>query len=112
MRAFTLITVVVLCSAIPVCGGDPEFTRGDADGNGAVVALLDTLFMFNYLIGEESIDCLDAADTNDDGNVNVLDCVFLLHYAFANGEEPPAPFPGCGSDPTDDDLGCDDSDCE
>ncbi len=49
--------------------------------------------------------CLDAQDTNDDGEVNVADPLYSLAYIFTEGLAPPVPFPGCGSDPTADALG-------
>ena len=51
--------------------------------------------------------CLDAADANDDGAVNIADAVSILGHLFG-GEEPlPDPFLACGPDPTDDSLTCD-----
>ena len=82
------------------------FIRGDtnADGNCDVadaINLLQCLFM-----GSGNCPCDDASDINDDGNVNLGDIVFKLSFLFNGGPPPPAPFPGCGTDPTTDPLGC------
>ena len=44
---------------------------------------------------------------NHDGQFNVADPVFTLSALFSNGALPPAPFGGCGVDPTEDGLTCD-----
>ncbi len=52
--------------------------------------------------------CPDAADTNDDGRIQIADVVSLLNYLFAGGAAPAAPGPdACGEDPSADALpGC------
>jgi len=56
--------------------------------------------------------CMDAADSNDDGFLDVSDVVFTLGYIFSGGSAPPAPFPNCDLDATPHDpLSCDDSAC-
>lgn len=56
-------------------------------------------------LGNSAPTCLDAADVNDDGLVDISDAVKILQYLFLGGFEPPAPGPGsCGVDPTPDDL--------
>ena len=52
---------------------------------------------------------MDAADVNDDSQVDVSDAVFLTSYLFREGTLPPSPFPDPGVDPTDDELGCENS---
>ena len=65
-------------------------------------ALLGFLFR-----GAREPPCLSAADTNDDGRLNIADAIRLLSYLFAAGDTPlPEPFLDCGYDPTDDDLFC------
>ena len=58
-----------------------------------------------FLSGEPLV-CKDAADTNDDGKLTISDAVYLLRYFFLSGEAPPAPYPGCGEDRTEDSLDC------
>ena len=54
------------------------------------------------------IQCEDACDSNDDGKINLADSVYLLNYLFQFGPITPDPGPDNeGSDPTDDNLGCD-----
>ncbi len=45
-------------------------------------------------------------DTNDDGEANIADAVFLLNFLFGPGPIPGDPFPGCGIDSTPDVLTC------
>ena len=83
-----------------------EFIRGDTNADGIcnvadVINLLQCLF-----IGSGSCPCDDASDINDDGAVNIGDIVFKLSFLFIGGPPPPAPYPGCGTDPTTDPLGC------
>jgi hypothetical protein len=56
--------------------------------------------------GGEAPACLDTADSNDDGEINIADAIFALQYLFVEGPVIPMPYPICGSDPTVDDLGC------
>jgi hypothetical protein len=84
----------------------PNFLRGDADGDG-VRNITDGVFVLNYLfIGGKTPPCLDAADTNDSGDLNITDGVFILNFLFLGGRAPPSPFIDCGEDPTPDLLDC------
>ena len=70
------------------------------------MGLVDGLAVFNWFLGG-NLDCLDAADANDDGSVNVVDAVYILYFAFGQGFPPPAePFGYCGVDPTPDGIDC------
>ena len=99
-----------LCSATH----DPErdrtrrrFLRGDADGNGRRQTT-DALHILRGLFRGERLDCADAADVNDDGNVDVTDPVMLLRALFCENAGPiPVPRRHAGNDPTPDDLPCD-----
>lgn len=89
------------------------FRRGDADGDGCVDALLDTTHIFRFLFPSggppATIDCLEAADANDDGMINSADGIALLQWGFPSGPPIPLPAPGpsiCGPDPTPSSLGC------
>jgi len=99
------------------------FIRGDSNGNRKVglvdsgidvvgdartepEVIVDALHMLGYLfVGTEAPAILDAADTNDDGILNITDPIFLL-IQFFRADEPaiPQPFPKMGQDPTPDDL--------
>jgi hypothetical protein len=52
---------------------------------------------------------LDAADANDDGNVDISDTLRILGHLFNGGGALPQPFPGSGFDSTVDDLFCDEA---
>jgi hypothetical protein len=85
------------------------FRRGDAEGNGSVFALTDALYLLQWAFdGGDAPQCLDAADADDNSVVFALtDALYLLQWAFGDGDAPPAPGVGeCGTDPTDDSLGC------
>lgn len=79
------------------------FLRGDANNDGRV-DLSDPIAVLLHLFDTNPLSCPDAADANDDGDLNLGDPVFLLGYLFAEEQAPSAPWPGCGEDPTDDDL--------
>ena len=57
-------------------------------------------------LGTGTLCCGDAADTNDDGKVDISDPVFMLNFLFSGGGSPKEPYPACGDDPTDDALSC------
>ncbi len=83
-----------------------RYLRGDSDGNGAIQitdAIHALLYLFN---GGSPPGCLKSADVDDNGSLEITDSVLLLNYLFLGGRSPPAPFPGCGLDPTPDDLSC------
>jgi len=89
----------------PKEGGGESFSRGDAndDGNRNIA---DAIFILGYLFaGGDAPRCPDAADANDDGNLNIADAISVLGHLFGGTGPLPAPFPGCGSDPTGDTLG-------
>ena len=51
--------------------------------------------------------CDKAADVNGSDNVDIADPVYLLNFLFRGFAAPPAPFPGCGTDPTTPAVTCD-----
>jgi hypothetical protein len=61
----------------------------------------------NLFAGGSNPTCDDAADANDDGNIDVSDIISILSFQFNGGSPPPPPFANCGVDPTvNDGLGC------
>src|SRR5262245_57516850 len=83
------------------------FIRGDVDANGNLeIADAVRIFGFLFLGTPRFLSCKDAADANDSEEVDLSDGVYILAYLFLGGSEPPAPFPGCGADPTDEALDC------
>ena len=87
----------------------PPFLRGDANSDGLVSGLVDSLTLLEFgFLGGESPVCADAADVNDDGELSALtDALVLLSYSFMGGSPPPAPgVERCGIDLTTDSLDC------
>ncbi len=108
-------TIVRWCVAVMPTAFPPvdrtQFKRGDVDGNGSVVAIVDALRLLEWFTGSAAEPpCMDAADVSDIGAANSLAAaVRLLGWAFSEGATPPPPAPGpdvCGEDPTPDSLGC------
>jgi len=82
-----------------------QFIRGDADGSGELT-IVDPIRTLSYLFLGADVPCLDAADANDSGELDLSDATYTLGFLFLGGRSPPSPFPGKGSDPTSDGLGC------
>jgi len=82
------------------------FLRGDSNGD-AMVNISDAAFTLQHLFlsGNEP-GCKVAADANGDGRVNISDAAFTLNHLFLGGTPMPPPYPGCGTDPEDEVLGC------
>ncbi len=82
------------------------FQRGDSNSDSSL-DIADAIFTLSYLFAQgPSPSCLDAADANDDGAVDLADGIFILQSLFAIGPAIPPPYPGCGVDPTVDELDC------
>jgi hypothetical protein len=82
------------------------FIRADSNMD-LTVDIADAINTLDYLFGDgPEPGCLDAVDANDDGVTDIADAIYTLGYLFGGDAQPPAPFPGCGSDPTADRLGC------
>ena len=85
--------------------GRELFVRGDSNRDDSV-NLSDCFRVLEYLFQTgEPLPCPDAADANDDGEVDILDAVAILFVLFVGSTMPP-PFPGPGEDPTPDALRC------
>ena len=83
-----------------------EFIRGDANHDGQVDDADVTSITEYSLTGAPKPKCMDAADADDNGIVDIIDATFILHY-LNGGPVIPEPFPDCGPDPTNDTLTCD-----
>ena len=110
MRSCTLALSVGLFLSLPLHGGwasGDEYFRGDADNNGTVIAGdIDFLVSFLYL-GGSAPECEDAADVNDDGDIDNADIVVSANYVYNAVNNIPAPGPtDCSTDPTSDPLDC------
>ncbi|MBI4584739.1 MAG: hypothetical protein HY717_12055 [Planctomycetes bacterium] len=58
-------------------------------------------------LGDTQLECEDAADADDDGEISIADPITTLAYMFTGGvalKAPGRPFPWF--DPTPDDLSC------
>ncbi|MBI4606312.1 MAG: hypothetical protein HY721_30475 [Planctomycetes bacterium] len=102
-----LAGLAVFAGAAGPAGAADRFVRGDADGSGAL-AITDAIRVLQHIfLGRpEAVACRDAADADDSGSLEVTDSVAVLGYLFLRGPAPPAPFPRCGPDPTEDALDC------
>jgi len=110
------VLLSALAFTLPVFGLEaPEFRRGDANCDGRLneadaVAIADIAFSVAPaadcgLDSPATACCLDAADTDDDGNIDLDDQILLLNYLLDSGAPPPLPGPtSCGQDPTAGDL--------
>ena len=86
-----------------------DANQDDAQDLSDAITILDMLF-----VSGDPLQCMDAGDVNDDGSIDISDAIYGLGHLFSGTAPPPAPFPDCGADPTDDaagsptngDLGC------
>jgi trypsin-like peptidase len=83
----------------------PAFRRGDPSPDGQI-NISDPIAVLFDLFAAEPVGCREAADFDDNGTVDLSDVIGLLDSLFLGGVDPAAPFPGCGSDPSTDSLGC------
>lgn len=93
-----------------------EFPRGDCNFDGSQ-NIADGIYLLGNLFPNDNdgdgipdpnpLDCMDACDGNDDGQINIGDAITVLGSLFGSPTTPlPAPYPGCGEDPTADMLDC------
>jgi hypothetical protein len=67
---------------------EPQYTCGDADGDGSV-NVSDAVSIINYVfMGGGAPDPMEAGDVTCDGSVNVSDAVFIINYVFIGGNDP------------------------
>lgn len=68
----------------------------------------DAQHILSYLyLGGSPPSCLDAADVDDSGALNIVDPIFLIQHLFLGGVSLPGPRGAPGVDPTPEDpLGC------
>lgn len=96
--------------AISVIDG---FMRGDIN-NDKRMDLADAINVLTFLFKpNQTIACKKAADINDDGYLDLADPIALLGFIFGSNNNNPMPPPvdECGSDPTQDNLTCEESNC-
>jgi hypothetical protein len=99
--SFNLITTAATLPA-------PQFLRGDATTTSGVDITDAIVTLENVILGQGTLNCEDAADSNDDGLVDLTDAIVTLSEVILGqmGIKDPGPNM-CGIDPTDtDNLGC------
>ncbi len=85
---------------------DLNFRRADANADGIVDLSDGVRILLALFTGRVGISCRDAADTDDNGRLEVTDATAIFEFLFREGAAPTAPYRVCGADPTPDDLGC------
>jgi hypothetical protein len=89
--------------------GPPRFVRGDSNLDGTL-EIADAIRILSFLfVGGAEPRCGDADDADDDGARSMTDAIVILGFLFVGSRPPPAPWPDCGADPTEDALDCGDS---
>ena len=83
----------------------PTFIRGDGNGDGNLT-VADAVYLISYVYRAGPVACEDCCDANDDGGITSADAIYIVSHIYRSGFPPPNPFPDCGPDPTDDQLGC------
>ncbi len=87
-------------------GPEVDFVRGDVSADGTI-NVTDAARLLAFLFqGGIAPECRKAADVDDSGSVSVTDAVRILLHLFSGGSPLPAPFAGCGVDPSPDELTC------
>jgi hypothetical protein len=81
-----------------------DFRRGDAGADGKL-DVADAIRVLHHVFRGDALPCRKAADSDDNGRVNLLDAITLVFQLFRDSQ-PRAPFPGCGQDATADTLTC------
>ena len=98
-REFAPGKVFILRDGLP-------FRRGDSNVDGQV-DLSDAVSTLSHLFaGGAEPGCLDAADADDSGVVDITDPIFLLGVLFLGQGALPAPGLACGPDVTADGVDC------
>jgi hypothetical protein len=98
-----------MCSfEVEVILGGTAFIRGDVnvDSN---IDIADPISLVAHLfLGGPAPKCLDSADVDNNGSVNLTDIIYELNYIFMGTQRPPDPFkPFCGLETDTDALDCD-----
>lgn len=101
----TLVATAIIRITTSAWPSEPEFLRGDANGD-QVVDVSDPVATLRHLFAGLSLDCQDAADSDDNGRVELSDAIGTLGHLFRRGAPPAPPYPSPGVDPSPDELNC------
>ncbi|MGE4620224.1 MAG: hypothetical protein AAEJ04_10505 [Planctomycetota bacterium] len=111
------VTIAMLCWILfPVINVEAQdlngFIRGDINGD-LSNDLSDPILLLEELFGSApGLNCAEAADLNDDGQLLLDDVILSLGHIFlANPAQLPGPYPDCGTDPQPPLLACDNPPC-
>ncbi len=114
LRTPALCACFVSAVCFSAAAQETRFVRGDADASEAIdITDVNVILEFLFTDGQAP-PCLDAADVNDDGAVDVSDAIFELLFLFGGGAPPREPSSDstsytesdCGTDPTPDGVSC------
>ena len=81
------------------------FIRGDVDNNQSWNVTDAVKILLHAFTGAE-LPCLEAADVDDSGRIDLEDGLGLLNFVFRQGEAPPPPLYEALPDLDSDELGC------
>ncbi len=95
----------VFARIYPAAAPASTFVRGDSNGDGWV-EVSDVIRTLLWMVGRADVACMDAADFDDNGRVDLLDPIRGLFFLFLDGDPPEPPYPSAGVDPTPDALDC------
>jgi hypothetical protein len=88
------------------CDAEPQFIRGDSSADG-LADISDAIISLEFLfLGTQSPTCEKSVDVDDSGLMDLNDPISLLEHLFLGDPAPSAPYPGCGVDPSEDGLSC------
>ena len=108
--AFALFFASTLAIVLPTALAQPDFRRGDVDGDGVAGTISDVNSLNRGLLpppGSPIVNfCESTADVNDDGVVNIQDSILLLDTVVRSVTVPPPGPLTCGPDPTPPTLPC------
>ena len=88
-----------------------RYFPGDTNGD-LKVDISDPILLLGYLFLGATVRCPLSGDVNGDAKLDISDAVAELNFLFSGGRPPPAPFPQCGTRPTDIPIPCEISACD
>ncbi len=103
---FMAAGILVLPDLVPVpatAADEPVFLRGDVNADGRISISDALMFRRYYFHGDPVPSCLDAADADDNGTIDLFDVIGIINRVIFGGSDLAAPFPEAGVDPTPDD---------